>query len=198
MEEREKSERGDALAWAWVLQHAALADRISTKIRGHHSYEEFRQELLLDLRNVYDRYDENRSAISTWIWWRARSVRLRLDRSDANWRLRRYPREPGDPGARGPVLISKDDPSEIRFDDGDRGPIRLVLPSDHNGAPERIEQSVLIKHCLEACDSKELEAAKTVLDGLSSVEVKATIGVSRAARNQRLRRLGRDLVRAGG
>lgn len=80
-------------AWAFVLQHRDLVERITRKlgIATPLALDDYRSEVIADLVDTFDRYTPERGSPSTWIWMRAAKVRRGLVRqgirnsSDVDW-----------------------------------------------------------------------------------------------------------------
>jgi hypothetical protein len=76
-----------APAWAWVLEHAAM---IRATAQRHAQgtgldTDDLHSQLLLRLVDRWHRYDSDRSAPVTWVWWQARAARkdaIKLRRRD--------------------------------------------------------------------------------------------------------------------
>ena len=65
-----------APAWTWILENAESIERLSAQrafALGLDS-EDVRQAVTLRLVEKFDRYDPERSAPGTWIWWTVREV----------------------------------------------------------------------------------------------------------------------------
>jgi len=81
-----------AQAWLWVLQHSALIEGTARKL-GNGSgvdVEDLHSELLLRIVRVWPKYDNARSAPSTWVWWQARAAKKEMVKA----RARRLYEEP--------------------------------------------------------------------------------------------------------
>lgn len=80
-------------AWAFVLQHRDLVERITRKlgIATPLSLDDYRGEVIADLVATFEKYQPTRGTPSTWIWMRAAKVRRGLVRegirnsSDVDW-----------------------------------------------------------------------------------------------------------------
>lgn len=67
----------EALAWAWVLQNAALIAKIArTHTNGSGlSQDDHHSDLLVRLVEKFPTYDPGRSSASTWVWFQSMAVR---------------------------------------------------------------------------------------------------------------------------
>ena len=73
----------ESLAWAFVLQHATIINRIVRKqsFGSGISPEDMESEVFIRVAEKWKTYNEEASAPSTWIWWQARAVRKDLIRN---------------------------------------------------------------------------------------------------------------------
>lgn len=147
-EAKRSAAQAHAPAWAWTLQHSKAIDRLARKFTWGTSLdvEDFRQELIADLVDVFPKYDAAKAGPTTWMWMRASKVRRSLTRASV----------------RNAALDI--DAMQDGAITGTRLPGRQypVLPSSH-GHADRVEACVEVAGMLERATDAQRVAALTVL-----------------------------------
>lgn len=149
-----------APAWAWVLSHATLIDRVAwTFVRGTSlTHEDYRAELIADLASMHAKYDPARAGATTWIWLRAARVRRTMVRA----------------AVRG---------SGAPLDDRD------ALPVGSAGHDERTSARAEVVSILDRATPIQRMAALSVLRGWSRDEVRSRLALSIPQRDALVRTL---------
>ena len=174
-------------AWVFILQHAQAIERYSRanmfRIRGIDP-NDFQQDLCLDLVTAFDLFDPTRSdkarpcpycssqGCRSWIKSRASLTRLRL--------LRVRSRNVGIEQRQRTKVTSMDPMCNL-----------VTMFERHHDANQRVAERYTI------ANETQTVAMQTVLEDWSTEDINEKLGITRAARNWRLRKL-RDRTREQG
>jgi len=147
--------------WAWVMSHGEAIQNACRSLwypKLGVELNDFKHALLLDLHDKAAGFDCTRGSAGAYVWWRAKAVRLRIQR-------------------------------ECSLEDADRITVISTASDDERWA-DRVFTYLLISDVLALATPEQIEAANSVLLGLSNSEVRQRLSVSLTARNARLYRLG--------
>lgn len=171
------SDTPSAAAWGFVLQNARVIQAAAYKLWTDRRVEreDFHHDLIIDIARNHHKFDPARSAPSTWVWLRARSVKDHKLRALSCRKDRQH-------GVR-PVL------------DRDEETGSVIDPAAeawgcHEVTVARVELSQVLRHATPLMQ----EAAASHLQGWTGEEVREAFGVTLTARNDRLRRLGKRVA----
>ena len=152
----------NAAAWSFVLANHDTIERLAAKRarQTNTDADDVRNESIVYLVARHDDYDSAKGTATTWIWYAVRYAATRINRQ--RFGGDRLQLEPDD------AVIDRL-PSNTTTDDTDR--------------------RVLVNRILHTADDAQRDAAVSVLEGWSGVEIRARLGVSTHGRNMRLYRL---------
>lgn len=71
-------------AWCWILEHHAMIERVAGKCSKGLYFDDLLSRLLIELVEQFDKYDPNIGSPVTWVYWRARKVRIYMFRETRN------------------------------------------------------------------------------------------------------------------
>lgn len=79
-DEDEKVKNEQTVAWAWVLEHSSIIEGIVRKQCAGTGLdaEDLHSEVLVRIVEKWPRYDSQKSAPSTWVWWQTLAVRKQM------------------------------------------------------------------------------------------------------------------------
>lgn len=153
-----------ALAWVFAMQHQTTIAKYARSrfCRNYVSPEDFEQDLMEDVVTHYEQYDPERSAPTSWIYWRARQVALKHKRAH-DQQVRVYDKV----RAATPKNVMQCQTHE-RFE------------RDHD-ATRRVAD---IRASVSATPAQE-EAIQSIMLGWTGEEIEERMGIKRHARNFR-------------
>ena len=71
-------------AWCWVLEHHQMIERVAAKCSKGLCADDLCSRLLIELVESFDSYDQDRGTAVSWVYWRARKVRIYMFRETKN------------------------------------------------------------------------------------------------------------------
>ncbi len=154
----------NAASWSFVLANRTLISKLSYKFKGSIDFDDFHGQVVLDLGIRGHRFDESKGSASTFIVWRIRAVRTEMLRRDDKFSMRNG-------------LCDTEVDSIIST----------------SSSPGSIEKRILVSQILSSATDRQREAAKSLMLGLTGVEIRDQMGCGITARNARLYRLAENI-----
>jgi DNA-directed RNA polymerase specialized sigma24 family protein len=155
----------DTPEWKFVRDHFRTIERYSLHKQFRRTYSdpgEFRQDLVLDLVDAFHLFDPKRGAPTTWIFTRAKKVRL--------YHTRRW------------IQAKRHDGLDVLNEPS--------APADADHWCVLRDAAVLAERILDLAETPgQADAAMSVMEGWTGEEVVEILGISRGTRNYHLRKL---------
>lgn len=71
-------------AWLWILEHHEMIERVAYKCSKGLCADDLLSRLLIELVERFESYDPERGTAVSWVYWRARKVRIYMFRETKN------------------------------------------------------------------------------------------------------------------